>query len=193
MRLYEQGVTPENGEVLVTGASGGVGSLAVAILAQAGYRVVAATGKEGAHRILTRLGAQEVITREQALDRSDKALLKGRWAGVVDTVGGGYLATALKSTHYGGVVTCCGNVASAELVTSVYPFILRGVRLVGIDIANCPLALRQELWQKLATAWRLPILDELVAECSLDQLEGAVQSMLHGQVTGRIVVNLGGV
>ena len=190
LRLQEQGVVPGSGEVLVTGATGGVGSLAVAILSCAGYQVVAATGKPGARQFLLDLGASQVIGRDEVNDTSGKALLKGRWAGVVDTVGGNYLATALRSTRYGGAVTCCGNVAAPEFTLSVYPFILRGVRLIGIDIANSPPSLRRQLWLRLTNEWRIANLDRLVTECSLDGLDAEIERMLHGQITGRVVVNL---
>ena len=124
LRLEEFGITPEKGEVLVTGSTGGVGSVAVAILAKSGYDVVASTGKTDQAQFLIDLGAKEVISREDAADDSGRPLLKGRWAGVVDTVGGEILATAIKSTNPRGVVTCCGNVASADLPINVYPFIL---------------------------------------------------------------------
>jgi putative YhdH/YhfP family quinone oxidoreductase len=191
-RLQEQGVlpTPDAGEVLVTGATGGVGILAVAILAKAGYPVVAATGKQSAAPLLSRLGAREVIGREAVNDASGKALLKGRWAGVVDTVGGNILATALKTTRYGAVVTCCGNVASAMLETTVYPFILRAVSLIGIDVANSPADLRQQLWQKLASEWRLDQLGAIISECTLDELDAEIARTLCGQRLGRVVVKV---
>jgi putative YhdH/YhfP family quinone oxidoreductase len=190
--LQTHGVAPDQGEILVTGATGGVGSLAVGILAQAGYRVVAASGKPDAEPFLRGLGAGEVIPREQVLDTSPRPLLRGRWAGVVDTVGGEYLATALKSTQYGGAVTCCGLVASADLPTTVYPFILRAVSLLGIDSQNCPMDLRRRIWQKLAGEWKLAKLDGLASKCSLQGLEPEIVRILEGQQKGRVVVNLAG-
>jgi acrylyl-CoA reductase (NADPH) len=142
-RLEAHGLAPDAGEVLVTGATGGVGSLAVAILARAGYQVVAASGKADAGPFLRDLGAAEVVDREAVRDDSGRPLLRGRWAGAVDTVGGEYLATALKSTQYGGAVACCGLVASADLPTTVYPFILRGVSLLGVDSQACPMDTRR--------------------------------------------------
>lgn len=190
LRLQEGGVTPESGEVLVTGATGGVGCLAVAILAQAGYRVVASTGKESEKDFLTGLGAAEVISRADADDQSGRPLLRGRWAGVVDTVGGNILATAIKAANYGGVVTCCGNVASVELNTTVFPFILRDVRLVGVATPDCPADIRATLWEKMAGEWKLPNLDAVTIDCSLDELEGHIESILKGGVRGRVVVDL---
>jgi alcohol dehydrogenase len=190
LRLQEQGLELGDGEVLVTGATGGVGSMAVALLAHLGYHVVAGTGKASAHEWLVALGAQQVLDRAVLNDTSGKALLKARWAGVVDTVGGNYLTTALKSTRYGGVVTCCGNVGGPELITTVYPFILRGVRLVGIDVANCAPALRQDLWRRLAGGWGLPDLESMSRECMPDMLTAEIDRMLQGQQTGRVIVNL---
>lgn len=189
-RLITFPVSPAAGKILVTGASGGVGSVAVALLSQLGYRVSAVSGKPAAEEFLRRLGATEVISRQQAAEPSASLLLKEKWAGVVDTVGGEILANAIKSSSYGGVVTCCGNVASPELVLSVYPFILRGVSLLGIDSAKCPKHKRKTVWQKLAGEWRLENLDALVTECSLAQLSGNIDHMLQGRHTGRLIVNM---
>ncbi|MBW2392573.1 MAG: YhdH/YhfP family quinone oxidoreductase, partial [Deltaproteobacteria bacterium] len=139
LKLQEHGITPERGEILVTGATGGVGSFAVAMLAKIGYQVVAVTGKMDEKQFLIDLGAKEVISRDEATDTSGKPLLKGRWAGVVDAVGGEILATAIRSTKLHGAVTCCGNVASPDLPINVYPFILRGISLVGIDSQSFPM------------------------------------------------------
>ena len=192
LKLQAHGVTPEQGEILVTGATGGVGSLAVGILASDGYPVVAATGKLEAAQFLLDLGAQEVGHRDEVRDASGRPLLSGRWAGAVDTVGGEYLATALKSTRIDGVVTCCGLVASPELPTTVYPFILRGVSLLGIDSENCPMATRLRLWRKLAGEWKLANLNDLANECSLDGLEVEIERILQGKQRGRVVVDLTG-
>jgi acrylyl-CoA reductase (NADPH) len=189
-RLEQHGVTPDQGEILVTGATGGVGSIVVGILAHDGYQVVAATGTPEAEQYLRDLGVAQVISRDDARDTTAKVLLSGRWAGAIDTVGGEYLATALKSTRYGGVVTCCGNVASAELSLTVYPFILRGVSLLGVDSVNCPANLRWDLWQKLASAWKLPHLNRLASDCTLENLSPEIDRILAGQHRGRVVVDL---
>ena len=189
-RLLDCGVAPDQGEVLVTGATGGVGSVAVALLAKQGFRVVAATGKPDAQAFLAALGAAEVMDRADVDDHSGRPLLRGRWAGVVDAVGGNILATAIKSTRYGGAVACCGLVASPDLITTVYPFILRGVTLMGIDSAECGLDLRQRLWEKLAGPWKLEQLPRLAMDCSLDQLDPYIDRILAGQVRGRVVVRL---
>ncbi|MCL4560175.1 MAG: YhdH/YhfP family quinone oxidoreductase [Chloroflexi bacterium] len=188
-RLQELGITPERGEILVTGASGGVGSFAVALLAQNGYTVAAATGKTGARQFLLDLGAHEVLPREQIDDTSGRPLLKGRWAGAVDTVGGNYLATALRSIQPMGAVAACGNAASADLPLTVYPFILRGVSLLGVDTSRCPADLRRRLWQKIAGEWKLPRLERLYATIGLTGLDGAIERILHGGVRGRLVVD----
>lgn len=190
LRLEESGVQPSSGEILVTGATGGVGCLAVGMLAQAGYRVVAATGKEAEKNFLMNLGAADVISREEVDDQSGRPLSKSLWAGVVDTVGGNILATALKSANYGGVVTCCGNVASGELHTTVFPFILRDVRLIGIATPDCPPDIRATLWQKMSTEWKLPNLGVLTTTCSLEGLEEHIERILKGQVRGRVAVDV---
>ncbi|MGH7772297.1 MAG: YhdH/YhfP family quinone oxidoreductase [Candidatus Binatia bacterium] len=190
LKMQESGVRPPQGEVLVTGATGGVGSLAVGILAKAGYQVVAATGKSGEKDFLIGLGAKEVVPRDAVNDTSGKPLLKGRWAGVVDTVGGNILATAIKSTLQGGVVTCCGMVASPELTLTVFPFILRGVSLIGIDSVECPTETRLLIWKKISQEWKLNNLDALLSECSLEELGPKINLILEGKLKGRVVVNL---
>ena len=189
-KLVGHGVKPEDGKVLVTGATGGVGSLSVAILAKAGFQVVAASGKSDQAEFLQQLGASEVVGREAITDKKGLALLKTKWAGVIDTVGGEILATALKTVKYGGVVTCCGNVASPELATTVYPFILRGVSLVGIEAAECDMATRERVWGKLAAQWRIADIEKLVVEVGLADLSEQIELMLAGRHRGRIVVNL---
>ncbi|MFQ5902701.1 MAG: YhdH/YhfP family quinone oxidoreductase [Candidatus Binatia bacterium] len=189
-RLQEAGVESTQGEILVTGATGGVGCLAVGILAKAGYQVVAATGKPDEKKFLLGLGAKEVIAREAANDTSGRPLSKGRWAGVVDTVGGNFLATAIKSMSYGGVVTCCGMVASPELPVTVYPFILRAISLLGINSVECPMDIRLLIWEKIAREWKLDNLNALLHECSLEELDGKIDLILKGKIKGRVVVNL---
>lgn len=183
-------VAPGGGEILVTGASGGVGCLAVAILAKLGYKVVGVTGKPEGKRFLKKLGAARVIDRQEALDESGKPMLRTSWAGVIDTVGGETLATAIKSTKPLGTITCCGNVASADLPLTVFPFILRGVRLVGIDSQNCPMPHRQEIWDLLGHTWKVETLLDLCEEIGLEGLDHHIELMLKGKQKGRVVVNL---
>jgi acrylyl-CoA reductase (NADPH) len=189
-KLVSHPVMPEQGKILISGATGGVGSIAVSIMAKLDYHITAVSGKPDAADYLTSLGVAEIISRQQAAESHGKPLLKEKWAGVIDTVGGEILATAIKSTAYGGLVTCCGNVASPELPLTVYPFILRGVSLLGIDSAKCPLHIRQKIWQQLAGEWKIENLDSLVTECNLPELPGIIDKMLQGQQTGRVIVNL---
>ena len=188
--LVERGVSKEAGEILVTGATGGVGSVAVALLARLGYRVVAATGKPEAADFLTGLGAALVLPREEVIANVERPMLKERWAAVVDCVGGDTLAAAIKATRSGGTVTCCGLVGAIDLNINVYPFILRGVSLLGIDSVQCPLALRSTVWNKLATDWKLPQLDALAEECTLEGLEEKIAAILKGKLQGRTVVRV---
>jgi len=189
IRLMASGLTKESGEVLVTGATGGVGSIAVAILAKLGFNVVAATGKASEHDFLAKLGAKAIISREEANDTSGRPLQKPRWAGVVDTVGGNILATALKTTKYAGLVAACGNAMSHELNVNVFPFILRGVSLLGVDSVEIPMRARQMAWSKLAGEWSIDV-GNLVTEVSLEELNPKIDEILKGGVRGRVLVNL---
>jgi putative YhdH/YhfP family quinone oxidoreductase len=190
LKLQEHGITPERGEILVTGATGGVGSFAVAMLAKIGYQVVAVTGKMDEKQFLIDLGAKEVISRDKATDTSGKPLLKGRWAGVVDAVGGEILATAIRSTKLHGAVTCCGNVASPDLPINVYPFILRGISLVGIDSQSFPMTFRHQTWEKIASDWKLDNLNRQTSLCSLEELDSEIDRILAGKQKGRVIVDL---
>jgi acrylyl-CoA reductase (NADPH) len=187
--LLENGLTPESGPVLVTGATGGVGSVAIAILAKLGFTVTAASGKADAHDFLTSLGANEVIDRATLLDNS-RPMFKSIWAGVVDVVGGDTLSNAIKSCKYNGVVTCSGLVGATDFTTSVFPFILRGVRLIGIDSVECDMAVRTAAWQKLATDFKTDKLDELTKEITLEEAEVHLLKMLEGKSHGRVIVNM---
>jgi acrylyl-CoA reductase (NADPH) len=189
MRLMAFGLSKDSGEVLVTGATGGVGSVAVGILAKLGFNVVAATGKTDEKDFLMQLGAKTIISREEANDTSGRPLQKGRWAGVVDAVGGNILATAIKSTKYGGLVAACGNTMSADLAVSVYPFILRGVSLLGVDSVEIPMNTRLRNWQKLVHDWKVD-LSGFVSECALEELSPKIDLILKGGIRGRVVVDL---
>jgi putative YhdH/YhfP family quinone oxidoreductase len=183
------GLTKDSGEVLVTGATGGVGSVAIGILAKLGFNVVAATGKASEHDFLTKLGAKGIISREEANDTSGRPLQKPRWAGVVDTVGGNILATALKATKYSGLVAACGNAMSHELNVNVFPFILRGVSLLGVDSVEIPMRTRQMAWNKLAGEWSIDV-GSLVTEVSLEELSPKIDEILKGAIRGRVLVDL---
>lgn len=187
-RIVNHGVTPADGEIVVTGATGGVGSLAVALLAKLGYTVAAVTGKPEQAPLLHELGAKSILARDEVDDATDRPLLKGRWAAAVDTVGGNVLATLLRSTAYRGCVTACGLVAGDQLPLTVYPFLLRGVTLYGIDSAKCPREPRLEIWRRLATEWKLEHLERLRREITLGQVPAAVDAMLAGTLYGRTLV-----
>ncbi len=195
-RLIGAGVKPEDGEVLVTGASGGVGSMAMRILARLGYSVTAAAGlmeeSEFAEyeKKLTALGAARVIPASGVDDDSGRLMLKPAWPNAVDTVGGNVLATVIKATAYGGFVTTCGNAAGHELDINVYPFILRGVSLLGVDSVECPMGPRLEVWEKLAGEWKPDNLEEMTAEISLEEVEERIQLLLAKASKGRAVVRM---
>jgi putative YhdH/YhfP family quinone oxidoreductase len=188
--LLDQGLQPDDGPILVTGATGGVGSVAVSLLSSLGFTVAAVTGKESEHSFLSTLGAKNILNREQAAVGAGKMLLRERWAGAVDAVGGEILAAAIKSARYGGTITCCGNASSGELPINVYPFILRGVKLIGIDSAQCPLEKRKKIWKKLAEEWHIPYLEEMSRTIPLSELSASIDRMLQGGAKGRIVVDL---
>ena len=184
-----QTIKPEHGSVLVTGATGGVGSLAVAILSHLGYSVTAVSGKTDT-TFLKKLGANRIINREDFLENISPPILKPQWAGAIDTVGGQILATAIKSIKQDGIVTCCGNVASPDLPINVFPFILRGVSLLGIDSQNCPMEFRLKIWDKLATDWKFNLLESIYNEIPLDELDNKIDLILKGKLKGRTLINL---
>jgi len=189
-KLKMFGAKPDQGPVVVTGATGGVGSLSIMLLAREKFKVVAATGKMHEQKYLTELGAEAVIHRDEVSDQSGRPLLSAQWSGAIDTVGGTILSTLIRAAKQEGVIASCGNAASHKLDINVYPFILRGVNLVGIDSGNCRMKLRKKIWAKLADEWKLPKLNTMVSECSLLELDGEIEKMLNGQQTGRILVNL---
>ncbi|PLX66828.1 MAG: oxidoreductase [Denitrovibrio sp.] len=190
IKLQNAGVTPEKGKVIVTGSTGGVGSVAVAMLAKLGFSVTGVTGKPEKAEFLKSLGADEIITREEAIDESKRPMLKGIYAGTVDTVGGSILATALKATAYEGAVTTCGLTQAVELNTTVFPFILRGVSLLGVDSVELPLATKQETWRRIATDLKLENIEDLAVDISLEELPEYLGMILKGQTAGRVVVKI---
>lgn len=189
LALREQGVEPGDGEVLVTGASGGVGSVAIAILSGWGYRVVASTGKLDEADYLKSLGATEVIDRA-TLSAPGKPLQKERWAGVVDSVGSHTLVNAIAQVRYGGVATACGLAQGLDFPASVAPFILRGVRLIGIDSVMAPAARRIAAWQRLASDLDMAKLDAITREITLAEALASAPDIVAGKVRGRLVVNV---
>ena len=189
LALERGGITPGRGSIIVTGAAGGVGSVAIALLSKLGYHVVASTGRSSEADYLKRLGAADIIERKE-LAGTPRALGKERWAGAIDAVGSTTLANVLSMTRYGGVVTACGLAGGMDLPTSVAPFILRGVSLVGIDSVMCPLALRQEAWRRLETDLDRGKIESVISEIGLADVIEAAPRILAGEVRGRIVVKI---
>lgn len=190
-RLEDNGLTPEKGKVLVTGATGGVGSLAVSMLAKRGYDVVASTGKASEHDFLHKLGAKEILSREEVYSGTIKALDKQLWAGAVDPVGGEMLASVLSKIQYNGSVAVSGLTGGGNVPTTVFPFILRGVNLLGIDSVYCPMEVRKELWSRMATDLKpSTLLDLIQKEITLEELPETLPTILKGQARGRIIVKL---
>jgi len=189
-KLEHAGLVPEAGTVLVTGACGGVGSLAIKLLSKLGYRVAASTGKLEQAEFLHHLGAQQILDRATVLDGIEKPLLKEQWAGAVDTVGGDILFNIVKSLSYGASVASCGLTAGSGFKASVFPFILRGVNLLGVDSVELPLSAKAAMWEKLSAEWRLEGLDEITREVPLDDLPSTINQMLAGKMIGRALVNL---
>ncbi len=189
--LEERGLRPGDGPVLVIGASGGLGRHAVGILASRGYEVWAATGKPEEAERLRALGAAGILSREEVTAPSERPLESGRWAGAVDAVGGPTLPYVLRTLRPKAAVAACGNAGGAAFATTVFPFILRGVALLGMDSANVPIAERRALWARLATDLRPPRLDEAVTEIGLDDLAGVLDAIVAGAARGRWIVRLG--
>ncbi|GAC02881.1 MDR family oxidoreductase [Paraglaciecola chathamensis] len=189
LALEKNGVTPDKGEILVTGANGGVGSFAISILSKLGYSVVASTGRLDESPYLKSLGANEVIHRE-TLSSPGKPLAKERWAGVIDSVGSHTLANACASTKYGGTVAACGLAQGMDFPASVAPFILRGVTLAGIDSVMRPIEDRKEAWQRLSDIIEPSVFDDIAQEINLEQAIEAAAKLLDGEIRGRVVVNV---
>ena len=188
-KLLQNDLKPDSGDVLVTGASGGVGSVAVMVLSKLGFNVVALTGKQDQVDYLESLGASSVIIRSQ-MEEQGKPLQKGIYQGGVDTVGGNILSNFISQTSQRGAITCCGNVASDKLETSIFPFILRGVTLIGIDSAESLLEVKKEIWNNFSNDWKID-LEKITKEVFLESLSDEVEKILKGNQVGRIRVNLG--
>jgi acrylyl-CoA reductase (NADPH) len=189
-KLEASGMRPGSGPVLVTGSTGGVGSVAVMLLARLGYEVAAVTGKVSQHDFLKGLGAKEVLGREALIEGANRPMLKERWGGVVDTVGGDILFNAVKSLKYGCSLAACGLVASPQFAASVLPFILRHVNLLGIDSVQLPLAEKARIWNKLSDAWRLEGLAALKVDFTLQTISSGIDRILAGEMVGRGVLDL---
>lgn len=188
--ILKHGIKPGDGLIAVSGATGGVGSVAVSILSHLGYRVAAITSKESSHEFLKSIGASEIIARNEMEDSSGRPMLRSRFAAAVDTVGGTVLTTILKSLSYGGIVSACGLVNGTDLALTIFPFIIKGVQLAGIDSVNLQIEKRPPVWEALATEWRPAALDELVTEVSLEELPERIDQILQGQMTGRVLIDL---
>ncbi|TDO98944.1 MDR family oxidoreductase [Marinomonas balearica] len=187
LELEKHGVKPEDGEILVTGAAGGVGSVAIAILAKLGYKVIALTGRASQADYLKSLGAHDILDRAE-MSQPGRPLGRERWAGVIDVVGSHVLANACATTQYGGVVAACGLAGGMDFPASVAPFILRGVKLAGVDSVMCPYEKRMEAWSRLATDLDLELLESLTTDIALDEAIEKSEALLAGEVRGRLVV-----
>jgi len=180
----------DSGNILVTGATGGVGSMSVGILSKIGYNVIAASGKKDKYEYLYNLGAKIIISREDVFDTTDKPLLPKKWIGAIDNVGGNTLSTIFRSTDNRGIVCVVGLVESENLNINLFPFIMRGVSLIGIDSAERPIELKEKLWEKLAKEWKFDYFDKLHKEVSLDDLDIEINKMLNGEQSGKIIVKI---
>ncbi len=188
--LLNNKITPQSGDILVTGATGGVGSIAVSILSKLGFEVIAISGKKEKIEFLKKLGAIDVILRDEFDIENRRPMGSQKYAAVVDTVGGNILAEALKVLKYDGVATCCGLTSSHELSTNVFPFILRGVRLIGIDSVECTRDKKQRAWEKIANEFKIDSLAELTNEITLDEIKEAYDKLLSGCAVGRYLVKI---
>ena len=184
-KLQRQGISPENGPIVVTGATGGVGSISIALLSRLGYSVTASSGKKDASIFLKRLGASKVIDRKILSNKSGFNLLKEEWAGAIDSVGGNTLATLLKSCKQNGVVVSIGLVESSDLNITVFPFILRGVSLLGLSASETTMEGRKKIWEKLSNEWMPENIDDLATSCNLENLGYEIDKIIAGDQIGR--------
>ena len=191
-KLEYNGLKPQHGPVMVTGATGGLGSVAISILKNLGYTVAASTGKEAEQAYLRELGADDILTREETTAESKRPIEKERWAGSIDAVGGATLAYLLRTTKNGGSVASCGNTGGVNVSTTVFPFILRGVNLLGIESVNCPMELRRQIWDHLASDYKpARLLDLIGHEAPFVELPQALAAILKGGVRGRTIIKVG--
>ncbi len=188
--LQRHDIIPAKGPILVTGATGGVSTLAIGMLKKAGYTVVASTGKSDQKEMLIKLGADELIDRADVDDDSNRPLLRGRWAGVLDSVGGSTLSSVIRSTKLHGAVCCFGNITGDNLETSVYPFLLRGITVIGIDSAEKEMPYRLNIWKRISEEWKFDNINDYVKEVDLEGLSDEIDVMLEGGQVGNVIVNL---
>lgn len=189
-KLILNGISAEQGEVLVTGATGGVGAISVALLAKLGFTVVACTGKLEQESFLRSIGATSIIDRQTLSESSSRTLQKERWSGAIDVAGGQLLHNVLSSLRYGSSVACCGLVDSPTFDASVFPFILRGINLLGIDSVNLSVKHKERIWGKFAAEWRLPNLEKMAFEIGMQDLPSALNTLQHGGAVGRLLLNV---
>lgn len=189
-KIISQNIKPDVSDVLITGATGAVGSFAVALLSHLGFRVTAATGKTDQEEFLKRLGAQRVIHRDEISDVKSRPLLSSKWVAAIDTVGGEMLDAVIRQSGHNGVVACCGNVLGNELHTNVLPFILRGISLMGIDSEIARMNDRLRIWNRLSADWKPPALEQLYTQSSLEELPGEIEKILAGKQVGKVLVSL---
>ncbi|MTI87794.1 MAG: acryloyl-CoA reductase [Balneolaceae bacterium] len=189
-RLQRELISPDGGPVLVTGATGGVGSLSVFFLARLGYQVCAATGKMDKTDFLKSLGASTVIHRDEVTNVKSSMLLSRTWNGAIETVGGAMLDAVIRQTNHDGAVACCGNILGHELNTNIYPFILRGVSLLGIDSAICKMPMRLQIWESIAELSKNALPEGFIKEVKLQDIKPEIDAILHGKQVGRILVKI---
>src|SRR6266496_1641065 len=191
-KLEKNGLKPQNGPVLVTGATGGLGSISISIFSALGYTIAASTGKSSEHDYLKELGASEILNREETSAESNRPLEKERWAGSLDSVGGNTLAYLIRTTKYAGSIAAYGNTGGLNLNTTVFPFILRAINLLGIDSVNCPMELRDQLWHRLASNYKpRHLLDMIGHEIPFEELPQALATILKGGSRGRTIIKIG--
>lgn len=188
-RLQRENINPGDGEVLVTGATGGVGSLSVFFLSQLGYNVIAATGKMHRSDFLKELGAAKIINRDEITNVSENLLLSRKWKGAIETVGGAMLEAVIRQTDHDGSVACCGNILGEKLQTNIYPFILRGVSLLGIDSAICKMPMRLKIWGAIASRDSRELPEKFSKTCTLENMEQEIQLILSGRQSGRVIIS----
>jgi acrylyl-CoA reductase (NADPH) len=190
MEFEKNGVVPENGEILVTGASGGVGSIIIALLATLGYRVTAVTGKKESHSYLKTLGASNIIDRSEYLGSPSQPLMEEKWAGIVDCVGAAMLPHLLAQLRYGGIATTIGGISGIDVSLSLLPFVLRGISLIGINSVYCPKPIRKKIWQRITSLLSSNIIKKMSCESSMEEVTSLGKDILNGKIRGRIVIKI---